>query len=670
MIKVSDKIRKLDCSLSVQNLNDDEIDIGELFSALLSGWKILVFFTSVFFISAVYYALNVPIEKFESVATIQFSDANNNTQFSNLGGIASLAGISLPSNRSDQVSLDTRLNSRTFILGLDKKVELFSDDYFNPHLNQNTESSSNLSLGSLKSLVLNLLSDTDKLTEEQDQRAELSSKVEHVVLNIFRSNLRIEELDGGAVRVFFKHSSPIRAAEILNSAIEAVITQISLEKEEAARVRLNYLEGELTRIQKELEVAVDAMQKYAVEYNLASIQDLASSSFRTDNLRDELNVLRDSLRAIVHLHSSSDFTKEYLTNLRLKFPFIGTLDFRSRLNLPADINAWTKPTENEFEAAQLRVSVQIEDLTALISDLEKKARSTANEAKMYSELQRNVKVQETLYEVVIKQFESQSLSSGLPGKTVDFYESGVPPIYKVEPKRSLIVTLGVVLGLFTGSIFVLVKAAKSGVIYSRRLIFSKSKEIGTLIRLSNVNTNFGRRFSKSFKFVQSNIQKYRNLTSFSFPSQLVCGVFSTYHEGNARCLALVLMQGMRRYFDGVQLLDVDGLFKLDNVNEQDRTSLGKVSSLLVEKDCEVLQPHSELTSYELNLYVEQMRLDGIAVILLFGDLEVRQNEVMLLSGLMDKMFFGVKIKKTTRNHLVMINEVLSKCEKPGAIVCC
>ena len=33
-------------------------------------------------------------------------------------------------------------------------------------------------------------------------------------------------------------------------------------------------------------------------------------------------------------------------------------------------------------------------------------------------------VQETLYEVLIKQFESQSLTAGLPGKSVEFLIGG------------------------------------------------------------------------------------------------------------------------------------------------------------------------------------------------------------------------------------------------------
>ena len=151
---------------------------------------------------------------------------------------------------------------------------------------------------------------------------------------------------------------------------------------------------------------------------------------------------------------------------------------------------------------------------------------------------------------------------------------------------------------------------------------------------------------------------------------MICGVVSTYNEGNARCLALVLMQGKRKYFERVQLIDLNGLFKLDNGNEQDRILLGQVNAHVFDEGCEVLQPHSEFSAHELNIYIEKMRQDGIAVIILFGNLESEQNELMFLSNSFDCLFFGVQVKRTTKNHFKVIEEILSLCGKPGTVVYC
>jgi hypothetical protein len=381
-------------------------------------------------------------------------------------------------------------------------------------------------------------------------------------------------------------------------------------------------------------------------------------------------VLSDTRKAIEHLSSVDSFTAQYLNEARIKYPFIRTLDFRSRLSLPADMNSWTKPSDNTLEGEQSRVAGQIEDLTALISDMEKKARNTAVEAKMYGELQRNITVKETLYEVLIKQFESQSLSAGLPGKSVEFFDPGVPPLEKTEPKRSLIVTMGLILGLLLGSAFVLVRAMLTGVIYSKKAMITKINKFGTLIKLTGVKSTCGRDFISSLDLIRSKNQKYRSLTSFLDPSRIICGVVSTHNEANARCIGLVLMQGMRKYFERVQLLDVNALFKLHNFSKTNKNLLGQVSLLAVENDCEVIQPCSELTAYELKLYIEKMKLDGTAVLVLFDNLEVKQNELMYLSSSMDNIFFGVRAKKTTKLDLEVIGQILSKYEKPGAMVYC
>ena len=249
------------------------------------------------------------------------------------------------------------MNSRKFIIGLNEKVDFFSDDYLNPHLSTNVEDSSNLA--DLKSFFLGLFTAGNAKKDKENQHSVLNSQIEYDVVKNFRLNLRIEESNDGVLSVFFKHTSPARSAEILNSALEGAINQIDFEKKEAARIRLNYLEGELKRIQEELEAAVDAMQTYAIEYNIGSINDLASSSLRTDNLRDELKVLIDTRSAIDYLNSLESFKDRYIVDARISFPLIGTLDFRSRLNLPADINAWTKPSDNAFEAARIRVASQM-----------------------------------------------------------------------------------------------------------------------------------------------------------------------------------------------------------------------------------------------------------------------------------------------------------------------
>ena len=111
----------------------DEIDLREMFSALLGGWIIITSSALIFTSMAIYYALFIARKDF-STAKIEFLLQSNQSSMGSLGGLASLAGVSLPSNANVSVKLQPRLESTAFILELNDMVNLFSDPYFNPFI--------------------------------------------------------------------------------------------------------------------------------------------------------------------------------------------------------------------------------------------------------------------------------------------------------------------------------------------------------------------------------------------------------------------------------------------------------------------------------------------------------------------------------------------------------
>ena len=186
------------------------LTLVNFFSALTSGWKAILIFTLIFFVVSAYYAMYGPEEKFESIAKIQFDEGNSRSQFADFSGIASLAGINMPKNLTSQVKLETRLTSRKFILDLDEKISLFSDNYLNPYINANVQNNSNLER--LRSFMSDFLTGEDVLEDEKNTQVELNSKIEHAIVNNFRSNLRIDQNDGGLIKVFLNihHQSYLR----------------------------------------------------------------------------------------------------------------------------------------------------------------------------------------------------------------------------------------------------------------------------------------------------------------------------------------------------------------------------------------------------------------------------------------------------------------------------
>jgi len=102
-----------------QNYPDDEIDLRELFATLWRGKWIIILVTIVFAAGGVFYALSKPDIYQSSVLLAPTQDEGGAGGLSGqLGGLASLAGISLGGGGSNQTAMAKAvLQSRAFLAG-------------------------------------------------------------------------------------------------------------------------------------------------------------------------------------------------------------------------------------------------------------------------------------------------------------------------------------------------------------------------------------------------------------------------------------------------------------------------------------------------------------------------------------------------------------------------
>ena len=102
---------------NAKHIDDDEIDLRELFSAIWDGKALIIAVTSVFAVLAVVYALLQPnIYRSEALlAPVQDGDSASSLA-SKFGGLASLAGVSLPGGGSDKTAFAIEyIKSRAFL---------------------------------------------------------------------------------------------------------------------------------------------------------------------------------------------------------------------------------------------------------------------------------------------------------------------------------------------------------------------------------------------------------------------------------------------------------------------------------------------------------------------------------------------------------------------------
>ncbi|UGA57365.1 Wzz/FepE/Etk N-terminal domain-containing protein [Vibrio sp. VB16] len=108
--------------------SSDEIDLRELFLALWKGKLTIIFFTLVFSVAGVLYALSQPNTYKADVILASSGDSGQSgmaAMASQFGGLASLAGINLGGGSTDNKAMSLAvLNSRLFLNAFIKKHDL------------------------------------------------------------------------------------------------------------------------------------------------------------------------------------------------------------------------------------------------------------------------------------------------------------------------------------------------------------------------------------------------------------------------------------------------------------------------------------------------------------------------------------------------------------------
>jgi uncharacterized protein involved in exopolysaccharide biosynthesis len=73
----------------------------------------------------------------------------------------------------------------------------------------------------------------------------------------------------------------------------------------------------------------------------------------------------------------------------------------------------------------------------------------------YVRARRELKLQETLLEGIVRQYELAKLDEAKEGTSLQQVDKAIPPDYKSKPSRALIVLVGILLGLLGSSVVVI-----------------------------------------------------------------------------------------------------------------------------------------------------------------------------------------------------------------------
>ena len=222
---------------------DDEIDLRELFMVLWAGKIKIVAITAVFAVASVIYALSVP-NQYKATAVLapaQSSGGGLSGALGQLGGLASLAGVSIGGGESSEVQIAQEImKSWNFIEGFiednDLAVELFAAEGWSKV--SNTLKINDEAYDSQKSEWL----------IEDDDTGELRPPSSWELFEEFSERLAVsEDKKSGLVSVSIEYYSPQIAKQWLDMYVSAVNAHMQKRKVAEVTNNINYLQAQIEK---------------------------------------------------------------------------------------------------------------------------------------------------------------------------------------------------------------------------------------------------------------------------------------------------------------------------------------------------------------------------------------------------------------------------------------
>ncbi len=428
---------------------DDEIDLLELFHVLWHNWATIVSTVLISTFAATYYVSFVAVPEYEASTRFELLSGNSGPSLGEFSSLARLAGISEPGGASEAETLEDRVLSRPFVEKIYQSAGFSADPLFNTWIAEPSISSR---------LIAAFWGSSD--------RQEPSIEEYHAIaVNALKDRMNITVARNEIIELSVTHPDPQRSAELSNiiaaQAIEDIFNRRRAELEESVA----YFAVELTKAREQLDAANAAVRDYALRNSLQSPEVLAQTSIQLAQLRNDLNDLEQSIVALQALNEipSENFDG---VSFSLTYPIANSVSFRRLLNFSSLPNMWRRPADDIIQSAIARLSQQRTARQASLTSLEAEARISGNEALELAALEREVEVQQAIYEAVITQFEAQERFSGFEQSPERIIETAIPPKDPSKPRKIIFMGLATVVGGFMGVMVALLVKFKRGTIFT------------------------------------------------------------------------------------------------------------------------------------------------------------------------------------------------------------
>ena len=224
------------------NEYDDEIDLRELFGVLWSGKIKIIVITAVFAVGSVFYALSIP-NQYKATALLapaQSDGGGLSSALGQLGGLASLAGVSIGGGESSESQIAQEIMKswsfvETFISDNNLEVEVYAAESW--------------SKGSNELLINQDIYDSesgDWLTE--DSSGNIAPPSSWQLFQAFSGRATVaEDKKSGLVSVSIEYYSPQVAKEWLDLYVSAINEHMQSRQVAKVSNNISYLEAQIDK---------------------------------------------------------------------------------------------------------------------------------------------------------------------------------------------------------------------------------------------------------------------------------------------------------------------------------------------------------------------------------------------------------------------------------------
>jgi tyrosine-protein kinase Etk/Wzc len=284
--------------------------------------------------------------------------------------------------------------------------------------------------GENNSRLLSIL-DSRRLADKVIERFDLVSRYEfnkkkkfyrEDVLKEFRKNARFEEDDLENIRVVVTDTNPAVAAEMANYIV-AVLDSLSYQvNKESARGSRMFFEERLAQLRLTLDSVHQRFAKFQSQHNIV-------------DLEDQVKISIEALAALEAEAIAADVEKAVLSST------FGN-------------NARMEEMRRKKKVISAKLDTYLEEGSGSLVLPLKKAPQLAIE---YAYLLRDVKVQETLFGLMLQMYEQAKFREVNNSPMVTILETAEPPQKRSRPKRAILCITAFFIGFAVLSIYVLLE---------------------------------------------------------------------------------------------------------------------------------------------------------------------------------------------------------------------